>query len=42
MAAWSASTLTIFRLPLFGSEVKAAFGVRGDRRGSRAERHFLP
>ena len=29
MAAWPASTLTIFRLPLFGSGVKAAFGVRG-------------
>ncbi len=40
MAAWSASTLTIFRLPSLGSGVKAGFGVRGDRRGSRAERHF--
>ena len=40
-AAWPASTLTIFRLPSFGFGVKAAFGMRGDRSGSRAERHFL-
>jgi hypothetical protein len=35
-----AASLTIFRLPRVRPGAKAGFGMRGDRHGSRAERHL--